>query len=290
VIAAGVIAIAILLAGCGSDDPQGGADVVATTGILADITRQVAGPDAAVGQLIPDGSDPHSFSLSAKDRLRLDDAGLVVANGAGLEAGIPIDESAAPVWNLADHVGELRPPSDGDDPGGLDPHVWMDPNRVIAALPSLAAALGEADPAHAAAYRRRAAAYTRELLALDREIATILATVPPDQRELVTSHDALEYFAAGYGFEVAATAFPTTGTEAEVSATRLADADAAVRDTGVATIFAQQGDDPEALRTVADETGVALDYDLHVESLGPSGSYAGMLRDDAQQIAAGLGG
>ena len=120
-VAAAALALAIPLAGCGSDDAQGGVDVVATTGILADITRQVAGPDAAVGQLIPDGSDPHSFSLSAKDRLRLDDADLVVANGAGLEAGIPLDESAAPVWNLADHVGELRPASDGDDSAASTP-------------------------------------------------------------------------------------------------------------------------------------------------------------------------
>ena len=289
-VAVAVIALAALLTACGSSDTRSGVDVVATTGVLADITRHVAGPDAEVGQLIPEGSDPHSFSLSARDRLELDEADMVVANGAGLEAGIPIDESDAPLWNLADHVGELRPASDGDDPGGLDPHVWMDPTRVIAALPSLAAALGDADPGHAADYRRRASAFARELRSLDREISETLESVPPDQRELVTSHDALEYFAARYGFEIAATAFPTTGTEAEASATRLADAEAAVRDTGVATIFAQRGDDPEALRTVADETGVEIDYDLFVESLGPSGSYAAMLRSDAQQIADGLAG
>jgi zinc/manganese transport system substrate-binding protein len=288
-VAAATITLAAVLAGCGSDDTDSGVDVVATTGVLADITRHVAGPDAEVAQLIPDGSDPHSFSLSAHDRLRLDEADLVVANGAGLEAGIPVDEGDAPTYYLAEHAGELRPAGDGDDSGALDPHVWMDPTRVAAALPSLAAALGDADPAHAAAYEHRAADYSRALRSLDRELGATLESVPADKRELVTSHDALEYFAARYGFEVAATAFPVTGTEAEASATRLADAETAVRETGVATIFAELGDDPEALRTVADDTGVEIDYDLMVESLGPSGSYAEMLRSDAQQIADGLG-
>lgn len=289
-VAVATFALAALLAGCRSDDSHSGVDVVATTGILADITRQVAGPDAEVSQLIPDGSDPHSFSLSAQDRLRLDEADLVVAHGAGLEAGIPLDESGATVWGLADHAGELRTATAGDETGAPDPHVWMDPTRVIAALPSLAAALAEADPEHAAGYDGRATRYARELRSLDRELAKTLAAVPPANRKLVTSHDALEYFADHYGFEVVATAFPITGAEAEVSAARLADVEAAVRDTGVPAIFAQQGDDPEALKTVADETGVELDYDLFVESLGPSGSYAGMLRGDARRIADGLGG
>jgi ABC-type Zn uptake system ZnuABC Zn-binding protein ZnuA len=166
----------------------------------------------------------------------------------------------------------------------------MDPTRVIEALPSLATALGDADPEHADDYKRRAAEYAHELRSLDREMSKMLSAVPAANRELVTSHDALEYFADRYGFKVAATAFPATGAEAEVSAARLADVETAVRDTGVPAIFAQHGDDPEALRTVADETGVELDYDLDVESLGPSGSYAGMLRGDAQRIADGLSG
>ena len=45
-----------------------------------------------------------------------------------------------------------------------------------------------------------------------------LAAIPPGDRELVTSHDALGYFADRYGFEVVATAFPATGPEAEASA------------------------------------------------------------------------
>jgi len=287
-IAAGTALAALALGGCGDSGDDGRTTVVATTGILADVTAEVASPDAEVAQLIPDGADPHSFALSAEDRLELEQADLAAANGAGLEAGVPVDEAGTTVWELADSDDVL---AGGDFEGGPeDPHVWMDPTRVAGALPSLADALADADPANAEAYRQRADDYSEELLALDRELQRALRAVPPPDRELVTSHDALGYFADRYGFDVVATAFPSTGAEAEASAERLADVESAVRETGVPAIFAQEGDDPEVMSLVANDTGVRLEYGLLVESPGSAGSYEEMLRSDANLIAESLGG
>jgi zinc/manganese transport system substrate-binding protein len=285
-----VLVLSAALAACGDDESQSGTTVVATTGILADITEQVAGPDAEVVQLIPDNSDPHSFSISAQDRQQLEQADLVVANGVGLEAGVPLDESGAPVWELTAHAGELRTATAGEEAGSTDPHVWMDPTRVAESLPSLAAALGDADPAHADGYGRRATGYAHELSSLDREIEHTLSAVPPQDRKIVTSHDALGYFADRYGFDVTATVFPTTGAEAEASAAGVAGVEAAVRESGVPAIFVQSVDDPEALQVVADETGVELEDGLAVEAPGPAGSYVEMLRLDSRLIADSLGG
>jgi zinc/manganese transport system substrate-binding protein len=281
--------VAAGLTACGDDDSGSGTtEVVATTGILADITEQVAGGDAEVVQLIPDSADPHSFSLSAEDRQTLEEADLVVANGAGLEAGVPLDEADA-TWTLIDHVGELLPFA-GEDAEGSDPHVWMDPTMVAAALPSLAETLADADPDHADDYARRAGKYGKRLRSLDRMMRRTLGVVPEDNRELVTSHDSLEYLADRYGFEVIATAFPATGAEAEASAEDLAAVEDAVRTSGVPAIFAQEGDDPEALDIVASQTGVELNYDLLVEAPGSAGTYEEMLRRDADLIARSLGG
>jgi zinc/manganese transport system substrate-binding protein len=182
---------AVAFTACGDDDDSGTPQVVATTGILADITEQVVGENAQVEQLVPDSADPHSFSLSAEDRQTLEEAELVVANGAGLETGIPVDE-AETSWTLTEHTGELLPFA-GEDADGDDPHVWMDPTKVASALPSLAAALGQADAAHADAYAERAAQYAKRLGALDRDMQRTLQRVPEPNRELVTSHDSLEY-------------------------------------------------------------------------------------------------
>ena len=279
---------AAALTACGGDDERERPQVVATTGILADITEQVVGADADVVQLVPDSADPHSFSLSAEDRQTLEEAGLVVANGAGLEAGVPVEE-AERSWALTDHAGELLPFAE-EEAEGTDPHVWMDPTKVAAALPSLAEALGAADPDNADEYTQRAADYAKRLRALDRTMQRTLEAVPEGNRELVTSHDSLEYFATRYGFEVLATAFPATGAEAEASAARLADVEDAVRDSGVPAIFAQEGDDPETLDLVASNTGVELIFGLLVEAPGSAGTYQEMLRRDADLIAGSLGG
>jgi zinc/manganese transport system substrate-binding protein len=283
-----LLLLPLALSACGSDDESSsdGPEVVATTGIVADITAGVAGPDASVEQIVPNGSSPHDFQLSAEDRQKLESADLVIVSGAGLEAGIPVDDVDAPSWTLTDHVGELLP----FEEGGSDPHVWMNPARVADAVPSLADALAEVDSDHADAYRERASAYATELRALDRELQETLGEVPAANRELVTSHDALGYFAEHYGFEVVATAFPASGPEAEASASQIAEVEDAVRASGVPTVFAGEEDDPETLRLIADETGVEVEESLLIESPGDAGTYEEMLRHDAGLIAAGLRG
>ena len=298
---------AVAVASCGSDDEGSGEgpNVVATTGIAADVAAAVAGSQAEVEQIVPDSASPHDFQLSVDDRQTLEEADLVVSIGSGLEPGIPLDELDASQWALTENAGELLPfeeagahkeehAEEGDEHaeeeehGAGDPHVWMDPTRVYAALPSLADALADVDSTHADAYRENARRYRRELRALGAELERTLARVPPADRELVTSHDSLGYFAERFGFEVVATAFPATGPEAEVSAADLREVTDAVQAAGVPAIFAQSDDDPKALRLVADEAEVEIEEDLIVESPAAAGSYEEMLRRDAELIAGRL--
>ena len=307
----GSIALALCLAAtvvaCGSDSDSDsssgdGPTVSATTGIVADITAQVAGDDATVEQVIPDSASPHDFSLSAQDRARIEDSALLVSNGAQLEAGIPLDEIDVEQYALAEHGGELLPFAEEgshdaeeehaaeEEHGAEDPHVWMDPTRVAEALPSLADALAEADPEHAEGYRARAAKYADELNALDAEIESQLAAIPPQNRELVTSHDALGYFADRYGLEVVATPFPASGPEAEASAQSIREVEETIDSAGVPAVFAEETDDPQVLEQIADRKGVEIVDQLLVESPGDAGGYAEMLRADAELIASALAG
>jgi zinc/manganese transport system substrate-binding protein len=271
--------LAAVIAGCGSDDGGNGPTVAVTTGIWADVTEEIAGEDASVEQIIPDGTSPHDFQLSARDRAQLEDSVLLVYNGADLEAGIPIGDLDATAFAMADHAGQLRP---------SDPHLWMDPTRVAEAVPALAEALAKADPDHAEGYRDRAASYVRELKALDQEIRSTLAAIPAANRQLVTSHDALGYFADRYGFQVIATPFPASGPESEPSAQTIAEVEEAIRTSGVPTVFAQDTDNPEVLEGIASRTGVRIETGLPVEAPAAAGSYIEMLRRDAEIIGAGL--
>jgi len=294
--------LALLGAACGSGSPDSGKPtIVATTGIAAELAEKVAGPDAEVELLVPETASPHDFQLSAADRQLLEEADLVIAVGSGLEASVPLEEVGAPTWALTEHAGKLLPFAEagahddehtGEDAerAGTDPHVWMDPSRAARALPSLATALADVAPGAAARYRRRASTYTAELRRLDRELRRTLGTVPAANRELVTSHDSLGYLAARYGFEVVATAFPPTGPEAEASAARLQEVEEAIAEHDVPSVFAQQEDDPDTLRLIAEQAGVEVEDGLLVEAPGAAGSYVEMLRTDAKLIAEALGG
>jgi zinc/manganese transport system substrate-binding protein len=313
---------ALLLAACGSDDDSSAdtTQVAASTAIIADIVEQVGGHDVEVEQVIPDGSSPHDFALSAKDRATIEDSDLFVLNGAGLEEGISADEFDVEKFDLAEHVGELLPfeeagahehseveeedehdqtedeHAESEEPAGEeehehgseDPHVWMDPTRVAEAAPALADALAEADPDNADAYRDRADAFVKELTTLDSELEQEYSAIPEADRQLVTSHDALGYLADRYGFTVIATPFPASGPEAEPSAQAIAEVEEAISESGVPAVFAEETDDPEVLEQIADRTGVEIVDGLLVEAPGSAGSYIEMLRTDADLISQAL--
>ena len=265
-----VCVLLVSLSGCGSES-GGGLDVVATNAIAADITRNVAGPDVDVDTLLPESASPHDYALSAKDRARLEDADVVVAWGAGLEAG----------FQLGDDAVEL---ADGRD----DPHIWMDPTQVAAALPGLASALGGADPDHASAYRRRAAAYGRRLERLDTDLAQTYSAIPPAKRKLVSSHDSIGYLVRRYGFEFVGAPFGVTpGTEP--SAETVSSLIERVEQEHVPAVFAEDTDDPELMDQIGHEADVEVVDDLLTEGFGGRvDSYADMLRYDADRIAGAL--
>ncbi|MDE0615097.1 MAG: metal ABC transporter substrate-binding protein [bacterium] len=176
--------------------------------------------------------------------------------------------------------------------GSEDPHVWFDPIRVADALPALSQALATQAGLDAAALDECVAAYHSELIALDAEVDAILASLHPEDRLLVTNHDALGYFADRYGFQVIGTVIPSGSTLAAASPAGLQELVELIDETGVSAIFSEtthSSDDTEALGR---EAGVQV-VSLNTGSLGPadssSGTYIGFIRTNAQKIAEGLG-
>ena len=316
---AGMAALVLVLAGCSSDpdsaaEPDGGAtgaSVVATTTIWGDITRQIV-ECAGVGEvttLIPVGSDPHDFSPSSQDVAALVGADLVVANGLGLEEGLAkslesAQEDGARVLEIAPLLDPL-PFDDGaeehaeeeaeegaEEHSGGDPHVWHDVARAARAAGLIGGELTKAtgNPDFAECGTR----LQGELMTVHDEVAATLATVPAEQRVLVTDHDALGYLAAAYGYTVAGTVVPGGSTLAEPSSAELAALAATVRQTGVPAVFANTANPQVLVAALASEIGDIAVVDLYVDSVGAPGSgadtYQGMVTTNAQRISAALAG
>jgi ABC-type Zn uptake system ZnuABC Zn-binding protein ZnuA len=257
-----------LLPACG-DEAAGGSDslqVVATTGQAADFARSVGGERVRVTGLLPPNADPHEFEIRPDDVKRLSDAELVVRSGGDLDEwlGGAIESSGADatVLTLADHV-EL-------DEG--DPHWWQDPRNAIAAVAALRDALIEADPEGADAYERGAAAYTSRLERLDREVAACIDKVPKAERTLVTTHDALGYYARRYGIRVVGAVIPSRSTAAQPSAGDVAELVETIEREDVKAIFAESSVKPDVEAAIARESGARVGRALWADTLGPEGS------------------
>ena len=162
--------------------------------------------------------------------------------------------------------------------GEHDPHFWFDPVRVQQAVNVISAQLSTLDSAGQTAYRDNAAAYNRELDDLDHWIEEQVALVPDDHRVLVTSHDAYQYYAQRYGFEVVGTIFPLT-TEVEPSAQDLAMLAELIEHEGVPAVFGETTHSDRMLRRIAEETGATIIGGLYSGSLGEEGGEAGNYLD-----------
>jgi ABC-type Zn uptake system ZnuABC Zn-binding protein ZnuA len=273
-----LVILAAALPGCGSDAAADRAfTVVATTSQVADFTRNVAGPDAHVVQLLKPNADPHDYEIRPHDVGALADADLIVRSGGEVDAwvddAIEGSGSDAPVVDLSDGI-HLR-----DD----DPHWWQDPRNAIVAVHELERAL-----------HRTAPAYVEQLEQLDRDTAACIAKLPRDDRKLVTTHDALGYYAARYGLDVIGAVIPSQSTESQPSAGDVADLVDTIRATGVKAVFAESSVEPKVEEAIARETGATVGAPLWADTLGPPGSsgatYIDSIRANTRAIVAGLSG
>jgi ABC-type Zn uptake system ZnuABC Zn-binding protein ZnuA len=268
-----------------------------TTTIVGDVVREIAGDGVSVTVLLPVGADPHAFQASPRDAIAVEAADLVFLSGAGLEGSLaPLLQAArGRVVDLSSGLTLRQREAGAADPhpeeGGVDPHVWFDPQNVAAWSETIAQALAEADPDCASLYRARANAYQEEIGELDLWIRDRVATVPEEARRLVTDHEAFGYFATLYGFEEIGTILPGYSTLSEPSARELAALEDAMRAAGVPCVFVGTTIPSDLAEQVAADTGTRIVF-LYTGSLsepgGPAATYLDFMRFDVEQIVRGL--
>ena len=273
---------------------------LATTGMVADLVRGVAGNALTTETLIGEGVDPHLFRPTRNDIARILRADALFYNGHRLEGRMHevLDRAAAqgkPSLAVAEAIPRSRLRQHDDYPDAADPHVWMDPMLWAEALPAIAATLGrlprlpnlEAGVASTRAQLHRLDAYARD----------VLAPIPAGQRVLVTAHDAFAYFGLRYQFEVES--IQGLSTEAEAS---LAKIEAMVRlivERRIPAIFTESSVPDRAVRALIQGVAarghqVRLGGTLFSDSMGRPGTYRGtyegMMDHNITTISRALGG
>jgi manganese/zinc/iron transport system substrate-binding protein len=298
-----MIPVLILGVACGGapEATDGGrVKVVTTTNIVGDLVRTIGGPQVEVETLMGPGIDPHLYKASAGDVRRLSSAEAIFYSGLHLEGKMSevlesLGEREVRTVAVAECIPEAELIQSAGFSGLHDPHVWFDVGLWSQAANCVAEALADLDPDHATGYWERAGAYVDELRALDKWIRERVEALAPEDRVLVTAHDAFGYFGRAYGFEVRGLLGVSTAAEAGTSdVQKLAEF---IVEREIPAIFVETSVPPryvQALQEAVRARGFAVEIggSLYSDSLGnpgtDAGTYAGTVRANVETIVTAL--
>ncbi len=259
--------------------------MVVTYSVLGDVVSQLVGDAADVQVLIPNGKDPHGFEPSAKNVETLNNAVLIVANGAQLEEHLQhilndAKRSGVPVFVTADHVSTRMMTEDGT--AITDPHLWLDPMMIYQAIPDLARELGAILKIDLTS---RVTDMQQDLVDLNSEVKMVIS--PIKNCTLVTGHDEMGYFADRYGCTIIGAIIPSLSTSAEATAGQIAELKKLVSIAGVAAIFTDSGASTRVAKQLAQELDIQLVV-LSTHTLESGDHYKEFILRISRQIADAL--
>jgi manganese/iron transport system substrate-binding protein len=291
----------LLVGGCEAQNSNNSDDeellqVVSTSTIIADLTERIGGDIIEHQGILQPGTDPHVYEPTPKDSVVLENADLILYNGFNLEPGLIKMINATGIKADKYAVGEVVKPLDFKYKGQQqpDPHVWGDAENAIAMTEAIRDRLIELSPEDKAEFILNADQIIEELRQVDTWITAQIKTIPANQRKLVTTHDAFQYYTNAYGLEMAGTLIGIS-TEEQPSAQTVKNLANKIQQLQIPAIFAETTINPQLIQTVAEEAGVELaEQQLYSDSLGAEGgdgdSYVKMLEANTKSIVEALGG
>ena len=302
IVASLVLALAAMVPPMTPSRAQVRIKVVTSVAPITNIALNVGGNRIDLVGLIPGGVDSHTYEASPSDARQLATADLIVVNGLALEESI-IElatanlKTGARLLELGDNtitrdqwVFDFSFP---EEHGAPNPHVWMNPLYAARYAELIRDDLVRLDPANSDYYNANTLRFQARIDDLDRAIAATSATVPEQNRRLLTYHDSFAYFAPRYGMTVIGAIQPSDF--GEPSPRDVAELIEQVRREGVPAIFGSEVFPSPVLEQIARETGARYyddlrDDDLPGEEGAPEHTYLGMMKFDVQTMAAALGG
>lgn len=282
--------------------------VVTTVAPLTNIVSNIAGDRMEVKGIIPEGTDSHTFEPRPSDTDILSKASLILVNGLHLESpteklanatkpkDTKIFEMGSNTITQEQWMFDFSFPKDKGDP---NPHLWVNPKYAEAYAKLAAQQLTALDPAGKEYYETNLKNYLQRLDELDKVTREVVASIPPQNRKLLTYHDSWAYWSREYGFEVIGAIQPSDFKEP--SAQDVAKLIDQVKKVGVPAIFGSEVYPSKVEEQIAREANVktanTADDELPgegsanaLENKNPQHTYIGMMANNLRIIATNLGG
>ena len=319
----GVLALSLVLIACSGGSADAGCpeidgreiNVVATTPMIGEFVNQIGGDSINLTVLMPPEANPHTYEPAPQDTGTIADADLVFYTGlmyepapliellensvCGSEALAEVGESVFPIEfkegghddHHDDHDEEGHDDHSGHEGhghGAYDPHFWFDPNRVAYAAEFIESKLIERDPSNTASYQAAGDAYVNVLNNLTGQVSQLIASIPSQNRKLITTHESLGYLEAKFGIEVLSTIIPDLDSSNEISPSQLVGVIDVIEDNNVKVIFIEAEAPSVYSETIVAETGIKAVEGLWVETLRPGQTYPEFLITAVELIVENL--
>ena len=257
---------ALALAGCTSPAPSDKLSVVAGLYPYAYLAQAIGGDLVDVTNLTQPGAEPHDLELTAKQVASVADSALTIYE-AGLQPAVDAAVAQAKPSHALDAttVVPLEEHEDGGDDGraGLDPHIWLDPTKMITLAQAIAQQLIQIDPANQEAYTEGLVSLTLSLTSIDTQYATGLASC--QRTDFLTTHAAFGYLAERYGLnQISIAGFSP---DAEPSPDRITEIHQIVEEKGITTVFFEPLAAPDMAKSLANDLGLSTDQLDPIEGL-----------------------
>ena len=292
----------VLISGCTEDHNKKGPlgrSLVATTGLIGDLTSAIAGPEFQVTSLMGPGVDPHLYKATQGDLERLQNADIIFFNGLHLEGKMAelLEKLSTrkPCFPVSRDIDRTKLRSPKEFQGNFDPHIWFDISLWREASLLIEKELAERYPELEGGIRARALKYRERLDELHEWTRGEIAAIPKAQRILVTAHDAFGYFGRAYDIEVMG--LQGISTASEFGLNDLATLSETIISRKVKAVFVESSV-PERFINALQEGVQARGHEikkggsLFSDALGsadsPEGTYLGMIRYNVETIVKAL--
>jgi len=295
-----LLALGLLVASCSSNGTPDESKaekkpiILCTTSIMTDWVSNITGDSFEVISLLDKGIDPHTYKPSKSDLDAIRAADVIIYHGVHLEGKI-IDVlekiQGKLIIDAASHVSDSIIISDPNFPASKDPHYWFDTDLVKFIIGDIGQALSAAYPENASSILANVQQYQGAISETTDSVAAIINSIPAENRLVVTTHDALSYWARTFGMKV--NTLQGASTVSEFGLKEVTDLVNFICENGVPAIFLENIVSPQAMHSVqrgcqAKGCDVILGPELLSDSLGPEedqDTYLEMLTFNANLLA-----
>ena len=266
--------------------------IMCSNEVIDDLVRAVGGDFIETSLVIKSGNDPHSFSATERDIIRITDSSLIVYNGGGLEGRL--EWALSKIGNITPAVSIIKNiPEDKliYKDKVLNPHIWHDAMLWKSVVTFIADNLVKMNEENEQVYYQNEEIVLYTLTALDKYIKEQVALIPKEKRVLVTEHDAFAYFGKAYGFETLS--IQGISTYSEVSSIDINELADILIEKNVDTIFLEAtvpARNIKLLQSTLKARGhfVKIGGTLYADTLGHNNTYDKMMRHNIDTIVSAL--